>query len=343
MQVTEPSASPRYSKGVAPLANEAGPEPTPAAHRPLRRILAIVNSGAGAVAAAGGALDDVIAELGANHGLIIDVQLVDGGAVEAVATRALADARARTIDAIAVGGGDGTIRTVASVLADSEVPLAVLPLGTLNHFAKDVGIPGDLPAAVALIGEGDVRAVDAGEVNGRLFINNSSIGLYPYMVADRERRRAAEGISKWWAMILAALRVARRFPRRRLLVRTEGASRPYRTACLFVGNNEYDMNFLSLGRKQLDRGKLSLYVTRPATALAFLWFALKAGLGLKLPELDRLEVESAEILTRTSRLPVALDGEIETLAPPLRYRVRPRALRVIVPRTAAPAGPARRE
>jgi diacylglycerol kinase family enzyme len=150
-------------------------------------------------------------------------------------------------------------------------------------------------------------------------------------VADRERRRAEAGMSKWTAMLLAALRVARRFPRRRLLVRTEGVTRPYRTACLFVGNNEYDMRFASLGRTELDGGRLHLYITRPVTALAFLWFALKAGLGLKLPELDHWQAESAEILSRTSRLPVALDGEIEMLSPPLTYRLRPGALRVIVP------------
>jgi diacylglycerol kinase family enzyme len=295
-----------------------------------RRVAAIVNAGAGTVETAK-AINERIAELGAGHGLAIRVEMVEGAEIEAAARRALAEVKAGAMDTVAVGGGDGTNRTVASVLADTGVPLAILPLGTLNHFARDLGIPGKIDAAVALIAKGEVRAVDAGEVNGRLFINNSSIGLYPYMVADRERRRAEAGMSKWTAMLLAALRVARRFPRRRLLVRTEGVTRPYRTACLFVGNNEYDMRFASLGRTELDGGRLHLYITRPVTALAFLWFALKAGLGLKLPELDHWQAESAEILSRTSRLPVALDGEIEMLSPPLTYRLRPGALRVIVP------------
>jgi diacylglycerol kinase family enzyme len=298
-----------------------------------RRVAAIVNAGAGTVETAA-TTGERIADLGAGRGLTIHVETVEGVEIEAAARRALAEARAGNLDIIAVGGGDGTIRTVASVLADTGVPLAILPLGTLNHFAKDLGIPGDLQAAVALIAEGEVRPVDAGEVNGRLFINNSSIGLYPYMVADRERRRAEVGMSKRAAMLLAALRVARRFPRRRLLVRTESVARPYRTACLFVGNNEYDMRFASLGRTQLDGGRLHLYITKPVTALAFLWFALKAGLGLKLPELDHWQAASAEILSRASRLPVALDGEIEMLFPPLAYRLRPGALQVIVqPRT----------
>lgn len=333
--MAEPLAALAYSRPVTEFPDETAKD---LADMRRRRVVAIVNAAAGSVAGGGSGLDDVIAELGANHGLVILVEMVEGREIEAVARRALAEAKAGRADAVAVGGGDGTIRAVAAVMADTGVPLAILPLGTLNHFAKDVGIPGDLEAAVALIAEGEVSAIDAGEVNGRLFVNNSSIGLYPYMVADRERRRAEAGIPKWWAMILAALRAARRFPRRRLLLRAAGAAKPYRTACLFVGNNEYDMNFLSLGRRQLDGGRLYLYVTRPVTALAFLWFALKAGLGLRLPEMDLIEAESAEIVTRTSRLPVAFDGEIETLVPPLRYRVRPGALHVIVPPPAAAEG-----
>lgn len=297
-----------------------------------RRVLAIVNSAAGTVAPDPAAFEDTIVEVGANHGLVITTELVAGDAIERVAQRGLEEAKAGRFDLIAVGGGDGTIRTVAGVLADTGVPLAILPLGTLNHFAKDLGIPGDLTAAVALIATGELRAIDAGEVNGSLFINNSSIGIYPYMVADRERRQAQARLSKWTAMVLAAFRVVRRFPRRRLSVRTGGRERPYRTACLFVGNNEYDMTFASIGRRQMDGGKLYLYVTKPVTPLAFLWFALKAGLGLRLPELDRWQVESAEIMTATSRLPVALDGEVEMLSPPLLYKARPGALTVIVPK-----------
>jgi diacylglycerol kinase family enzyme len=296
-----------------------------------RRVLAIVNAGAGTVVVGGRAIEEAIAEIGANSGLAITVEPVDGDSIERAARRGLEAARDGRFDVIAVGGGDGTIRGAATLFADTGVPLAILPLGTLNHFARDVGIPGDLAAAVGLIATGEVRAVDAGEVNGLLFINNSSIGIYPYMVADRERRRARTGQSKWSAMVLAAIRVARRFPHRRLSVRTGGREKPYRTACLFVGNNEYDMKFASLGRRHLDGGRLHVYVTRPVTPLAFLWFALKAGLGLRLPELDRWQVESAEITTATSRLPVALDGEVEMLSPPLHYRTRPGALRIIVP------------
>ena len=146
------------------------------------------------------------------------------------------------------GGGDGTISTVASVLAGTGIPLGVLPLGTLNHFAKDLGIPLDLEGAVQVICAANTRAVDVAEVNGQVFVNNSSIGLYPYMVLDRERRRNEHGQAKWVATCWAVLRTLRYLPRRRLSIRAEGWSEPCRTPCLFVGNNEYGLAASTLGK-----------------------------------------------------------------------------------------------
>jgi diacylglycerol kinase family enzyme len=136
------------------------------------------------------------------------------------------------------------------------------------------------------------------------------------------------------AMALAVFRGLRRLPRRRLMLRAEGSVAVYRTPCLFIGNNEYDLHFLSLGRRQeLDAGELHLYVARSRTRLGFLWFLIRAALGTtdRVNDLDEIRAVTAEITARTSRLPVALDGEVETLATPLHYRSRPRELRVIVP------------
>jgi diacylglycerol kinase family enzyme len=321
--------------GKGPLESSFDGRRSPRAGSGWRRIAAVVNAGAGS--GNGETLRDAIIELGENYGLAVNVDLVVGPDIAAAARRAVEAVQAGAADVVAAGGGDGTIRSVAEAVADTGIPLAILPLGTLNHFARDLGIPLDINQAMAAIAAGEVRAVDVGEVNGRLFINNSSIGIYPYLVTERDRRRRT-GLSKWAAMALAVLRLTRRFPRRRLRLSAGGIDRPYRTACLFVGNNEYDMNFLSLGRRKLDGGRLHLYVSKPLTPLAFLWFAIRAGLGLRLPELDRLEVEAAEIATRTSRLPVALDGEVEMMAPPLRYRARPAALTVIVPPDTLDAG-----
>ena len=107
------------------------------------------------------------------------------------------------LDAVVVGGGDGSIRTVASVLAGSDVPLGIIPLGTLNHFARDLRIPVFADRAIAVIASGEKRYVDVGEINGKIFINNSSIGIYPYLVLERERRRRRKRLSKWTAIVLA--------------------------------------------------------------------------------------------------------------------------------------------
>lgn len=112
---------------------------------------------------------------------------------------------------VVAGGGDGTINAVASALIDTDKTLGVLPLGTLNHFAKDLRIPLDLEGAVRTISAGHSVAIDVGEVNGRIFLNNSGLGLYPSLVNQREQRQRL-GHGKWPAFLLAALTIFRRYP-----------------------------------------------------------------------------------------------------------------------------------
>ena len=233
-----------------------------------------------------------------------------------------------------VGGGDGSIRTVAGVLAGSGVPLGILPLGTLNHFAKDLGIPLHLGEAAGVIAKGVQRAVDLAEVNGETFINNSSIGIYPYLVLDRERRRAHHKVAKWMAMVPALFRAARHFPRRRLALSAESWTRPYRTPCLLIGNNEYGLEFPTLGRRHhLDQGKLSVYVVKQRRALGFFWMIWRMAFGKirQARDVESFRLTDLKVRSKTSRLPVALDGEVEFMHPPLHYCIRPKALRVIVP------------
>ena len=268
------------------------------------------------------------------RGIEAELRFVEGDQIAAIAKQALADAARGAVDAIVVGGGDGTIRTVATVFAGRGIAIGVLPLGTLNHFAKDLGIPADIAAAVDVIAAGHVRLVDLGSVNDAFFVNNSSVGMYPNMVIDRELRQNRGRLGKWSAMTLAFFRAIRRFRFRRLTIRAEGVTTPYRTPLLFVGNNEYDMNFLSLGkRKQLDVGKLYVYVARSQTRLEFILLGLRAifGGGRSVPDLDMLEVHSLEVRSSKRRVLVALDGEVQTMETPLRYVARPGALRVFAP------------
>jgi diacylglycerol kinase family enzyme len=239
---------------------------------------------------------------------------------------------------LAVGGGDGTISTAARHLAGTGIPLGVLPLGTLNHFAKDLGIPEALELACAAIADGEARDIDVAEVNGRVFVNNASIGIYPYLVETRERQRRELGLGKWGAMALACAWMVHRFPLRRLTIRTADGARERRTPCAFIGNNSYALEGAALGtRAALDRGQLCLYVARSRSRLQFFWLMLKAMTGhvTTLSDLDAVNAESLTIGSRARRLRVALDGEIEKMAPPLRFRIRPGALRVMVPRARA--------
>jgi diacylglycerol kinase family enzyme len=299
------------------------------------RLVALLNAAAGAASNKG--TDGLRAELAATLDaldIVAELKFCGGSELKLLAEAALESAKEGEIDAVVVGGGDGSIRTVAGVLAGSGVPLGILPLGTLNHFAKDLGIPLHLGEAAEVIAMGAQRDVDLAEVNGETFINNSSIGIYPYLVLDRERRRAHHKVTKWMAMVPALFRAARHFPRRRLALSAEGWTRPYRTPCLLIGNNEYGVEFPTLGRRHdLDKGLLSVYVVKQRRALGFFWMIWRMAFGKVTQERDVESFRLNDLLVRskTSRLPVALDGEVEFMHPPLQYRTRPGTLRVIVP------------
>jgi diacylglycerol kinase family enzyme len=182
----------------------------------------------------------------------LDIHVVEGPLIRSGAAEALA--RGATI--VVAAGGDGTVSAVASVLAGTDVALGILPLGTLNHFAKDVGVPLDVDEAVGAITAGNVVRVDVGDLNDRPFVNNASIGMYATLIAERDAMQRL-GRGKWIAHGLAALRVWRRYRRLRIALRTEGRERLVRTAFVFVGNNEYQLSGLELfGRKSLAAGRL---------------------------------------------------------------------------------------
>jgi diacylglycerol kinase family enzyme len=234
---------------------------------------------------------------------------------------------------VVAGGGDGTVSAVAGALSGSETALGLLPLGTLNHFAKDLGIPLDIDAAVQNVFSGRITTVDVGEVNGRIFLNNSSLGLYPRIVRYREADRA-QGHNKWVAFaraILAALRRHSLFHVR--LLSDGGAALSRTTGFVFVGNNEYEMSGTQIGaRKTLDGGRLWVCLPRRGGRLDLLRLALRALLGrIRDKDLHVLSAREIVIETGMRQASVATDGEVSVMAPPLTYRIRPRSLSVIVP------------
>jgi diacylglycerol kinase family enzyme len=300
------------------------------------RVLVIANAGAGAIVSRRFASRRAIAaRLGAAFraaGVDAEIMVFRG---RGFAMR-LAGLPLGGVDAVVAAGGDGTVGTVAALVAGTGVPFGVIPAGTLNHFAKDIGIPLRLEEAVSTVARGFSRAVDVGEVNGRIFVNNSSIGLYPRMVRRRDHQRLRLGRGKWLAMFLAALRVARRFPVLEVRL-TFGADTVARTTpFVFVGNNEYQMHLFSLGgRSRLDEGKLSVYVGNRTGRFGMLRLALRALFGRLSQAADFDQLSGAEFVvdTQKRRLHVAVDGELLYVKPPLRYRTLPGALRVLVPST----------
>ena len=236
---------------------------------------------------------------------------------------------------IVVGGGDGTLSSAASRLVGTDIALGILPLGTLNHFARDLHIPPDLAGAVTIIADGYTMKVDVGTVNDRVFINNSGLGLYPKMVRKRDAVRHRLGHGKWPAFVWAAFATLRRYPFMDIVLNVDGSDRSRRTPFVFIGNNRYLMEGFRIGeRARLDAGELSLYAANRVSRLGLLGLSLRALFGRLDPARD-FDVEhpkSVTIATPHKRVHVSADGEIFWMDTPLDYRLLPAALAVVVPR-----------
>ena len=253
----------------------------------------------------------------------------DSTTVDDLVKRALADGATTLVG----GGGDGTINAVASAVVGTDLVLGVLPLGTLNHFAKDLTVPADIDNAVLLLRDGVVSEVDVGEVNGRIFLNNSGLGLYPDIVHQREIRQK-HGASKWPAAFASALRALTRYRVLGIRLTVDGKTMLRRTPAVLVGNNEYTTEGgLAAKRLALDEGMLSLYLPRRGGRVKLIWFSLRALIGNS-RRVNTFEVLLSDAFTIESRhagLRVSLDGEVTLLSTPLEYRCRAKALRVLVP------------
>jgi diacylglycerol kinase family enzyme len=292
-------------------------------------VRVILNAQAGSCGTAGGI--DAMEQKFRDRGVPAQVTRADSG--ERIVAEAASAVRAG-VSAVVAGGGDGTVSAVASQLAGTAVPLGVLPLGTLNHFAKDLGIPLGIDDAIGVIAQGRIEPVDVGEVNGRVFINNSSLGLYPDIVLDREQQRRRLGRGKWTALVSACVHALQRYPVLSLHIDADGEGLVRRSAFAFVGNNEYTMDGFDIGeRTSLRAGRLCLYVTQRTGRFGLIRLALRALAGRlrQARDFDALTVSRLRVDTARRRLRVATDGEVSVMQAPLEYRIRPGALRVLVP------------
>jgi diacylglycerol kinase family enzyme len=285
----------------------------------------IVNVAGGTASRAGAELRQQVTAAFAAVGQPIALELVDGDE--------LADALARHAEAprIAVGGGDGTLATGAEAASRNGSELAVLPLGTRNHFARQLGIPLDLPGAAKMAARGTARLVDLGQADDRVFINNLSVGAYVELVRERE----ASPLPKLLATLPATWRTLRKLRSRPFEVTLDGDASSVRTPLLFVGNNRYEVEEGHPGdRAALDDGLLSVFAVAPLSRAALAMAALRTLAG-------RPRMHRDFVLDRTARevcvegpgavLEVTLDGERVRFDLPLTIRTRPRALAVVAP------------
>jgi YegS/Rv2252/BmrU family lipid kinase len=295
----------------------------------MAKVHVLLNRGGGAFLADSQLRKKVAAAL-KTVGIDAKIELIDGGDCE-VRAKAIAE---RGDPLLVVGGGDGTIGAAASALVGSTTMLGILPLGTLNHFARDLGLPADLGQAATLLAAGKDRRVDVAEMNGRIFINNSAIGLYPLMVVDRDMQRERLGRSKRLAMIVASLRTLGRFHRHRLTLTVNGRKRLVDTPLLFVGNNDYRIDIAAPGKREsLDDGQLCVLVMRKKTAAGLIAASVRALFNRARAD-DMVQIDGVQRLTVGSarnQLRVSLDGEVVRAEPPLEYKIRKKALRVVAP------------
>jgi len=218
-------------------------------------------------------------------------------------------AREAAEPALGVAGGDGSLGTVAQVALERDLPFAVVPFGTRNHFARDAGLDPDDPIAALAAFAGRERRIDVGRVGDAVFLNNVSLGVYAHLVHRREHaRRRHETLAR-----LRALGIALRRPRP---VRARIGGEWRRAAVLLVANNAYRLDPFSVGeRERLDQGRLHLYVAQRAFPIRW----------------DETAATRFELEVEPSPVEAAIDGEPARLTSPIELRIEPLGLRLLQP------------
>jgi len=235
---------------------------------------------------------------------------------------------------ILVAGGDGTIATAAALVAKSKTELAVLPGGTLNHFAKDHGIPTDLGKAALIASDGRIVGADIGYVNDSVFLNTSSLGAYVTFVRERERLERHFGYSI--ASVIAFVKMMSEIRTFSVTLEVEGQKKTYRTSLVFIGVGERELKVPILGNR-VKNGRRGLHVMivrggKRARLFALALAGITKGMeeAQKLPEFDEFVVDSCRIdLTRPTAT-IGLDGELKRFRTPLEYRIERDALNLVV-------------
>jgi diacylglycerol kinase family enzyme len=297
------------------------------------RWLVILNDAAGTLANSTERREaETITAVALALGVTVDVRAVPG---DQLTSTARAAATGGQYDAIVAGGGDGTLNAVAGGVAGTGAVFGALPLGTHNHFAKDIGVPLDLVEAVTALANGRVTDLPVGEVNGQLFLNFSAIGLHPRVVKHRDAQRVALDRTKWLAMIVATVRGLIDLRLHRVRLRIDDVDRGGRfTPSVILCNNPHQMEVFGVANASYpDRRVLNIYVARSRGRLGMLWLFCLAAFG-RLEQTAQFEVltgTTARLAVPHRTIRVSIDGEVTDMDSPLVYRIRPDLLKVLLP------------
>lgn len=264
------------------------------------------------------------------------LRVEDPSRIGEVARRAVGLAEARQ-GVVVAAGGDGTINAVARVVLASGCPFGVLPQGTFNYFGRAHGIPQDTAAAARALLGASIAPVQAGQVNGRLFLVNASLGLYPQLLEDREAWKAQLGRSRFVAFLSGIATLLQSRKQLHLQIESGGKIVALRTPTLFVGNNRLQLARVGIAGQQADaveQGQLAAIVVRPIGTLALFGLLMRGVLG-QLGEADNIDSFSFRRLTVTprglKRIKVATDGETAWMRTPLVFEIAPQPLLLLVP------------
>jgi diacylglycerol kinase family enzyme len=260
----------------------------------------------------------------------LDARIV---AVAGAEIHGAAEQAAQAGETLIAAGGDGSVSTVAAVAVRTGATFGVIPLGTLNHFAKDAGIPFEVDAAVAAIAAGRITALDTGELNGRTFVNNASVGFYARLVRERQLEQQ-RGHAKWTALAIGLVHAWRHYHQVTVRLTVDGRALVRRTPFVFVGNGEYVDEGPGLGRRtSLTRGRLWVSLAPECTRVEMLILVLRALVGRLTPDVELEAFHAAEVTIqpRGDRGGVAMDGELVPISPPFTSAIRPRTLHTLLP------------
>lgn len=301
---------------------------------PSAPLFIVLNAGSGHAdsAATQATIEGVLVAAGREHRILV---VDDARNIQAVATEAVALARARG-GVVVAAGGDGTINAVAQAVLGSGCAFGVLPQGTFNYFSRAHGIPSDTAEATRLLLTARAHPVQVGLVNERVFLVNASLGLYPQLLEDREAWKRQFGRSRLVAFGAGLATLLRAHRRLRLTVEHRGQAQRVKTPTLFVGNNRLQMEQIGTAQA-FEQGRLAAIVLRPVGTFGMLWLLLRGAMA-RLGDADKVNSFGFDHLTvrlprfrRKSVIKVATDGEVTLLPGPLTFRVAPEPLALLKP------------